>query len=221
MLATLAGELPNSARYFSTFATVSTEDYRDLVGQFGTGNCKWKAWDYNQRVKVAESVAKLKENLSKHLTPKTFCSKGLLKEAISKSKLPDTSKTFADVPVESCFHRVITALRYEMKCSCLARKVVKWYGETQGKGADLQYRFTVGLRLQLSSSWSLGENVNFRANALLLPLWSHQQFGHSGMSSSAHGTAVPEISPGTRYSDNGGERGKAYCCQETVREQLI
>lgn len=38
---------------------------------------------------------------------------------------------------------------------------------------------------------------------------------------SAHGTAVPEISPGTRYSDNGGERGKAYCCQETVREQLI
>lgn len=184
MLATLAGELPNSARYFSTFATVSTEDYRDLVGQFGTGNCKWKAWDYNQRVKVAESVAKLKENLSKHLTPKTFRSKvtsfiatkksrqefeplvgkyidlahveplhlknnawqhyfkGLLKEAISKSKLPDTSKTFADVPVESCFHRVVTALRYEMKCSCLARKVVKWYGETQGKGADLQYRFT-------------------------------------------------------------------------------
>ena len=42
------------------------------------------------------------------------------------------------MPEESCFHRVITALRYELKCSCLARKVVKWYGETQGKGAELQ-----------------------------------------------------------------------------------
>lgn len=29
--------------------------------------------------------------------------KGVLKEAISKSKLPDTCKTFADVPIESCF----------------------------------------------------------------------------------------------------------------------
>lgn len=48
----------------------------------------------------------------------------------------------ADVPDDSCFHRVITALRYELKCSCLARKVVKCYGETQGKGAELQYRFT-------------------------------------------------------------------------------
>lgn len=68
--------------------------------------------------------------------------KGVLKEAISKSKLPDTCKTFADVPVDSCFHRVITALRYELKCSCLARKVVKCYGKTQGKGAELQYRFS-------------------------------------------------------------------------------
>ena len=58
------------------------------------------------------------------------------------SKLPATCKSFTDVPEESCFHRVITAVRYELKCSCLARKVVKWYGETQGKGAELQYRFT-------------------------------------------------------------------------------
>lgn len=184
MLATLAGELPNSARYFSTFATVSTEDYRDLEGQFATGNCKWKVWDYNERVKVAESVAKFKETLPNYLSAKNFRSKvtsfiaskksrqefeplvgkyidlahveplhlknnawqhyfkGVLKEAISKSRLPNTCKTFADVPVESCFHRVITAVRYELKCSCLARKVLKWYGETQGKGAELQYRFT-------------------------------------------------------------------------------
>ena len=30
MLATIAGELPNSAPYFSTFATVSTENYHRL-----------------------------------------------------------------------------------------------------------------------------------------------------------------------------------------------
>ena len=68
--------------------------------------------------------------------------KGIFKEAISKSRLPDICKTFADVPVDSCFHQVITAVRYELKCSCLARKVLKWYGETQGKGAELHYRFT-------------------------------------------------------------------------------
>ena len=183
MLATLAGDLPNSARYFSTFATVTTKDYKDLEGQFATANCKWKVWDYNERLKVAESVAKFKETLPKHLNAKTSRSKltsfiaskksrqefvplvgkyvdlahveplhlknnawqhyfkGVLKEAISKSKLPDTCKTFADVHVDSCFHRVITALQYELKCSCLVRKVVKWYGETQWKGAEFQYRF--------------------------------------------------------------------------------
>ena len=75
MLATLARELPNSARYFSSFATVSTDDYRDLEGQFVIGNCKWKVWDYNERVKIAESVAKFKESLPKHLSDKNFCSK--------------------------------------------------------------------------------------------------------------------------------------------------
>ena len=75
MLATLAGELLNSARYVSTFATVTTEDYRDVEGQFATGNCKWKVWNYNERLKVAESVAKFKETLPKHLNAKTSRSK--------------------------------------------------------------------------------------------------------------------------------------------------
>ena len=38
--------------------------------------------------------------------------------------------------------RVRTALKYEVKAKCLARKVIKWYDETQGTGQDLQYRFT-------------------------------------------------------------------------------
>ena len=34
------------------------------------------------------------------------------------------------------------ALKYEVKAKCLARKVIKWYDETQGNGQDLPYRFT-------------------------------------------------------------------------------
>ena len=33
-------------------------------------------------------------------------------------------------------------MKFEVKAKCLARKVKKWYDETQGKGQDLQYRFT-------------------------------------------------------------------------------
>ena len=53
----------------------------------------------------------------------------LLKEAIGKSKLPPASKTFAEVPRDSCFARVVIALQYEVKAKCLARKVRKWFDE--------------------------------------------------------------------------------------------
>ena len=33
-------------------------------------------------------------------------------------------------------------LQYEVKAKCLARKVKKWFDETQGKQGDIQYRFT-------------------------------------------------------------------------------
>lgn len=197
--------------------------------------------------------------------------KGVLKEAISKSKLPDTCKTFADVPVDSCFHRVITALRYELKFSCLARKVVKCYGETQRKGAELQYRFTgkesrifcqnfmraikqlrceddsgkqrlavlvyayIGVRLR--ESVSLFSRIDITAEQLLElskmstvlqgKCFASSLYGHTNCLDtlacrpSACGTPVPEISPGPRYSDNGGERSKEYCPQETVREQFV
>lgn len=68
--------------------------------------------------------------------------KGVLKEAVGKSNLPDSCKKFADVPNDSIFSRVVTALKFEVKAKCLTRKVKKWYDETQGKGQDLQYRFT-------------------------------------------------------------------------------
>ena len=43
MLVFLAGELPVSAKFFSTFANVSTGDYGDPKGTFGKGNKhKWQ-----------------------------------------------------------------------------------------------------------------------------------------------------------------------------------
>ena len=68
--------------------------------------------------------------------------KSLIKEAIGKSTLPSSCKTFVDVPNDCCVARVLTALQYEVKATRLARKVKQWFDETQGKSKDLQYRFT-------------------------------------------------------------------------------
>ena len=68
--------------------------------------------------------------------------KTLLKEALGKSGLLPVISTFADVPTSSVFYKVIHSLQYEVKAKCLAKKVKKWFDETQGKQADLQYRFT-------------------------------------------------------------------------------
>ena len=57
--------------------------------------------------------------------------KGVLKEATAKSNLSGACKKFSDVPKDSPFSRVLTALKYEVKAKCLARKVIKWYDETQ------------------------------------------------------------------------------------------
>ena len=51
--------------------------------------------------------------------------KGVLKEATAKSNLSGAHKKFSDVPKDSPFSRVLTALKYEVKAKCLARKVIK------------------------------------------------------------------------------------------------
>lgn len=199
MLAMLGGELPNSARFFSTFADVSKDNCTDLKGTFLSHlslsqrsniqpprtQTMWKPWKYEERIKIANEVDKFKKSLSeKQLKEKQFRSKvtefiarkksrqefvpligklidlahveplhiknnawqyffkGVLKEAVGKSNLPDSCKKFADIPNDSIVSRVVTALKFEVKAKCLARKVKKWYDETQGKGQDLQYRFT-------------------------------------------------------------------------------
>ena len=66
MLAVLAGELPVSARYFSTFANVNTNNCDNPSGTFGqSSNDTWQPWKYNKRLEVAQGVAKLRGRVEK------------------------------------------------------------------------------------------------------------------------------------------------------------
>ena len=74
MLSFLAGELSNSATFFSTFADV---DHRSIAAKgtatFGrTASDTWKPWKYSQRVKVAKAVEKFKQTVNrKNVSEKT------------------------------------------------------------------------------------------------------------------------------------------------------
>ena len=63
-----------------------------------------------------------------------FFFKAVLEEALGKSKVPPDCKTFSEVPVDSCFLQVITALKTEAKTRLLANKTKQWFNETQGTG---------------------------------------------------------------------------------------
>ena len=67
----LAGELTNSAKYFSSFGNISTADCTDLTGTFGTENFNmWKPWNYKERVRVVNKVEAFKKKSS---SGKKFC----------------------------------------------------------------------------------------------------------------------------------------------------
>lgn len=68
--------------------------------------------------------------------------KVMLNEAVAKSNIPLACKTFSEVPKDCCFAGIVNALKYEVKMGRLARKVSKWFNETQGLKGDMQYRFT-------------------------------------------------------------------------------
>ena len=58
-----------SARFFSTFANVSTGDYDDPKGTFGKGNQrKWQPWSYSSRLNVSKEVKKVKEKVERQNT---------------------------------------------------------------------------------------------------------------------------------------------------------
>lgn len=71
-----------------------------------------------------------------------FFLKVVLKEAVAKTNIPATCKTFAEVPQDTSLGRLVSALKCEVKAGRLGKKFQKWFDETQGKQGDLQYRFT-------------------------------------------------------------------------------
>jgi len=73
MLAFLAGELNNSAKYFSSFADVSSNNQKSLTGTFGREeNNLWKPWSYQHRLQVVQKVEAVKKsNATKTITEKT------------------------------------------------------------------------------------------------------------------------------------------------------
>lgn len=79
MLALLAGELPNSAKYFSTFANVNKDNCKELNGTFGTSNNTWQPWEYKARLKVVKEAEQFKLSL----TGKT------LSEKVRRSKITE------------------------------------------------------------------------------------------------------------------------------------
>ena len=55
-----------SAKYFSSFADVSSDNADNIHGTFGReAKNTWKPWEYSDRMKVVKSVEQLKKNISK------------------------------------------------------------------------------------------------------------------------------------------------------------
>ena len=155
MLGMLAGELSNSATYFSTLGNVNTSDCTDLDGtpsldlnQNGKSFCQTEFIAQNKsRQEFSPLLGKLIDKA--HVEPlhlknnaRGYFSKVLVKEAMAKSKISIACKTFAELPQDSSFVKLITALQHVLHVGRLAKNLKKWFDETQGGQSDLQYRFT-------------------------------------------------------------------------------
>ena len=81
MLCFIAGELSNSAKYFSTFGNVNKYDLNKITGTFSLDgkDCTWKPWQYKHRLAIAKGVEQFKSTLAKN--PKK------LAEATKRSKV--------------------------------------------------------------------------------------------------------------------------------------
>ena len=99
-LAFIGGELPISASYFSPFADVKKSEINHVQGTFGlTPDKQWKPWKYNDRLKVADAVAKKKEQISNStLRPSTKREKitTLISQKKSRQEFPPLVGKFID-----------------------------------------------------------------------------------------------------------------------------
>ncbi|CAH3041884.1 unnamed protein product [Porites lobata] len=97
---------------------------KDLKGTFAPERTSLgHPWKYEDRIKIANEVEKFKKTFSeKQLKEKQF---QVLKEALAKSNIAGSCKKFSDIPNDSIISGVVTALQFEVKAKCLARKVKK------------------------------------------------------------------------------------------------
>ena len=59
-LAFSSGELPNSTKYFLSFANVSNDDIAKVGCTYGGPSDDFQPWEYKNRVKIANAVENLK-----------------------------------------------------------------------------------------------------------------------------------------------------------------
>ena len=88
MLAYLGSELTNAAKYFSTFADISSDKLCDVSKSFGSEQHNdFRPWEYHKRLAVAKKVADLKGKLNKtQQAPRTKRSKVTAFIASNKSR---------------------------------------------------------------------------------------------------------------------------------------
>ena len=128
-LAFLGGELTISACYFSPFADVNKSEINHLQGTFGlTPDSKWKPWKYSHRLKVADAVAKKKQQLSSStLRPSTIREKitTLISQKKSRQEFPPLVGKFIDKAKAEPLHLKnnawqhwnLSVLKYALSCS--------------------------------------------------------------------------------------------------------
>ncbi|XP_028410772.1 uncharacterized protein LOC114533453 [Dendronephthya gigantea] len=125
MLCFLAGELTNSATYFSTFADVNQESMSvNGKGTFGRNkNDTWKPWKYSERIKQAKKVSDFKKQLER------------------KNVKAATKRT--NVLPETPFYKFVNVLRSKCNLNRLAKRIIRWYDENAKlDGMTFNYRFT-------------------------------------------------------------------------------
>ena len=65
MLCFLAGELSNSAHYFSTFANVNKTNCSSIDKKIGDGSSDWKPYSFKQRIEDSAKAQRKCQELSK------------------------------------------------------------------------------------------------------------------------------------------------------------
>ena len=161
MISFLSGELSNSAKYFSSFANVSTDDATVIDGTFGNkANSTWQPWKYSSRLTAVKKVDALKKKLAKQqLTNNTKRSKITTLIASMKSRqefLPPLGKVIDRIHIEplhlknnACALAHKYLLREVIAISRLPHSV-KTFSEISDNSALAIYIMTMKKKCQLS-----------------------------------------------------------------------